>query len=112
MNHLDVQLIGVFDCVPPMENFTYSVNLPAPHNLWVQAKVTDGTRMHPLFMGYVLNELIEADAWNEGDSIEIVDQSDARLKCTVKFLVPKDEVEAFGSKTEEVRVVIVEPVAA
>jgi hypothetical protein len=112
MNHLDVQLIGVFDCQPPIENFTYTVNLPAPHNLWVSALCTDGTRMHSLFMGFVLNELIDADKWNEGDFIDIVDQDDATLRATVGPLVDKSFVEAFASKTPGVRLITVGPVAA
>jgi len=109
VNHLDVQLIGVFDCVPPQENFTYTVDLPAPWNLWVEALCTDGTRMHPLFMGFLLNALIAEDKWNEGDWVDIVDQDDATLRCTVGDLMPKRSVEAYAAKTDCVRVVMVGP---
>jgi hypothetical protein len=110
VNYEDVQLIGVFDTPPGQENFCYSVDLPAPANLWVEALCTDGTRMHPLFMGFVLNALIAEDKWNAGDKVEIVDQSDVVLVAEVNQLVPKREVEAFAAETDQVRIVIVGPV--
>jgi hypothetical protein len=111
MNPLQVQMIGVFDCTPPQENFTYTLNLPAPWNLWMQAKCSDGSRMGPHFMGFVLNELMAGDLWNEGDSVEIADQSGVKMRALVKFLVPSREVEAFAAQTEQVRVVEVEVIA-
>jgi hypothetical protein len=108
MNYEDVQLIGVFDDKGEVESFVYSVDLPAPANLWVGALCSDGSRMHPMFMGFVLNALIAEDAWNEGDTTIVVDQSDVAMRCRVGDLVPKRSVEAFASQTDEVRVVTVD----
>lgn len=110
MNPQDVQLIGVFDTPPPQEHFCYSVDLPAPANLWIQALTADGTRMHSLFMGFVLNSLIAEDKWHEGDHVDVVDQSDVTLRATVTYLVPSQAVEAFASQTGQVRIVTVKEV--
>lgn len=108
MNYLDVQLIGVFDTPPEQEMFCYTVDLPAPWNLWVSALCEDGTRMHHIFMAFLLNGLIAEDKWNEGDSIELVDQDGAVLRATVTALVDKSFVEAFASQTPGVRMIKVE----
>ena len=78
MDHLKVQLIGVL----PDENtegFCYTVD--APTNLWVGALCDDGSRMGNHFMAFILNELIEADCFSEGDSVVRAQPERQRTHC-------------------------------
>src|SRR4051812_15307911 len=102
-----VRLIGVFDDKGVDESFTYTVNLPAPWNLWIGERTADGTRMGVLFMGYVLNQLIEADAWNPGDSTIVTDQEGVKLLAAVlPTLVRNQDLDAYQAEGELVRPVV------
>ena len=92
MNHLDVQIIGVFDPDGKDEAFCYTVD--APINLWVSALVDDGSRMGSHFMAFILNELIEADCFGEGDAVLVSNQDGAVLTATVGRMVPAVTVQA------------------
>jgi hypothetical protein len=105
MNHNEVVLIGVFDPEGKQEAWVYSVD--APINLWVGALCDDGSRMGADFMAHVLNELLEADAFYEGDTVEIKNQSGVSLTATVGPEVPARSVEAFQALTDTVRKVTV-----
>ena len=105
MNSRDVQLIGVFDPDGKDEGFVYSIN--APTNLWVGAICDDGSRMGAQFMAHVLNGLIEADSWGEGDSYEIANQNGVKLTATVGEEVPARSVDAFQAQSATVRKVTV-----
>lgn len=96
MNHLQVRLIGVFDPEGKDESFTYTVD--APVNLWIGALCEDGSRMGSQFMAFVLNELIEADCFSEGDVVEVHNQDGTTLTATVGRRVPARQVEAFAAR--------------
>lgn len=112
MDHSLVQLIGVFPTADAdlTEGFCYTVN--APTNLWMQALTDNGTRMGLHFMGYAMNELLDQDCFNEGDSAEFADQAGHLIRFIVCDLVPKDDVQAFQAIGDEVRRVRVEVVDA
>jgi hypothetical protein len=106
MDHMQVQLIGVFGTQEePIEGFCYTVN--APVNLWVGARCTDGSRMGSQFMGYVLNTLIDADGFSAGSQVEVADQGGTRLVAVVGEEVPKRDVQANLAHSDTVRVVTV-----
>lgn len=105
MNWRDVQLVGVFDPEGVDETFVYTVN--APVNLWIGALCSDGSRMGPQFMGGILNALLEADSFNEGDTYEVRSQSGALLTATVGHWVPSRTVEANAANSDVVRVITV-----
>lgn len=107
MNFKDVQLIGVIGTAEqPQEAFVYTLN--APTNLWIGAICTDGSRMGAQFMAHILNGLIEADSFAEGDTFVIANQIGANLTATVGEEVPADAVDAFQAHSDTVRVVTVD----
>lgn len=95
MNHLDVQIIGV---LPDKDSEAFCYTVDAPTNLWIGALCEDGSRMGNNFMAFVLNELIEADCFNKGDTVEVSNQDGVLLTATVGQLVPARQVEAFAAK--------------
>ena len=105
MNFKDVQLIGVIDPDGKEEAFVYTLN--APTNLWIGAICSDGTRMGAQFMAHVLNGLIEADSFAEGDTYVIANQNGTKLTATVGEEVPADAVDAFQANSDTVRTVTV-----
>lgn len=107
MNHDEVQLIGVFDPQGRDEGFTYTVNLPTGHNLWIGALCDDGSRMGQFYMAWILNNLIDLDRWNEGDAFQSVTEKEVTLVATVGELVDRNEVQAFQALTDKVRRVTV-----
>jgi hypothetical protein len=105
MNHNDVFLIGVISAQDDdgtiHEAFCYTTN--APTNLWVGAICNDGSRMDVRFLGYFLNQLIEADAFNEGDFVMDRNQDGVKLTAIVGSEVPARSVDAFQAQTDTVR---------
>jgi hypothetical protein len=106
MNHSDVLLIGVFDPDGREEAFVYSVD--APRNLWIGALCADGSRMGIEFMQYILNEMIEADLFNPGQTFDLANQNGMRMRATIGEFVPARDVSAFQAQTSHVLPVSVE----
>jgi hypothetical protein len=105
MDHSDVTLVGVFDPEGKHESFTYTVD--APTNLWIGALCSDGSRMSTEFQAHFLNELLEADAFNEGDFVITRNQNGVCLVAIVGDEVRAREVEAFLAHTDTVKRVTV-----
>ena len=108
MNHKDVVLIGVMSAVDDeeiKEAFCYTTN--APVNLWVGALCEDGSRMSVQFLAYFLNQLLEADAFYEGDSVQERNQNGVLLTAIVGPEVPARSVDAFQARTDTVRKVCI-----
>ena len=105
MDHNDVLVFGIFDPDGKQESFCYTHN--APTNLWIGALCEDGSRMHVNFMTHILNELLEADAFEEGDFFTLQNQDGVKLTAIVGASVPARSVDAFQSLTDTVRKVSV-----
>lgn len=105
MNHLDVLVFGIFDPEGKAESFCYTHN--APTNLWIGALCDDGSRMHVEFMTYILNGLLEDDAFNEGDTFVVRNQNGVELTATVGAAVAARSVDAFQALSDTVRTVSV-----
>src|SRR5690349_8556432 len=97
VDHSLVRLIGVSDPDGEIESFVYSTN--APTNLFVSALCVDGSRMDVRFMAHLMNRLIDADAFQEGSTIDAATDAGLILRATVGPLVAKESVEAFQSET-------------
>jgi len=109
VNHEEVFLIGVIaqqdEDGTIHEAFCYSTN--APTNLWVGAICDDGSRMDVRFLAYFLNELIEIDAWGEGDFVQDRNQDGVLLTAIVGPEVPARSVDAFQAWTDTIRKVTI-----
>ena len=109
VNHNDVFLIGVISAVDDdgtiNEAFCYTTN--APTNLWVGAICADGSRMDVRFLAYFLNQLIEIDAWSEGDFVQDRNQAGVLLTAIVGPEVSARSVDAFQAQTDTVRKVMI-----
>ena len=105
MDHTEVLVFGIFDPDGQQESFCYTHN--APTNLWIGALCDDGSRMHVNFMTHFLNELMEADAFDEGDFVQMRNQDGIVLTAIVGPSVPARSVDAFQSLTDTVRTVSV-----
>jgi|KBSMisStaDraftv2_1062788.scaffolds.fasta_scaffold119639_4 hypothetical protein len=105
MDHHEVLVFGIFDPDGKQESFCYTHN--APTNLWIGALCDDGSRMHVDFMTYILNGLMEDDAFNEGDTFVVRNQDGVSLTATVGAEVAARSVDAFQALTDTVRKVSV-----
>jgi hypothetical protein len=105
VNHTEVLVFGIFDPDGKQESFCYTHN--APTNLWIGALCDDGSRMHVNFMTHLINELLEADGFNEGDFVQVRNQDGTVLTAIVGAAVPARSVDAFQALTDTVRKVTV-----
>lgn len=101
MDHNEVLVFGIFDPDGKQESFCYTHN--APTNLWIGALCSDGSRMGVHFMTHFLNELMDADAFAEGDFVQMRNQDGVVLTAIVGEEVPARSVDAFQAMTDTVR---------